>query len=110
MYNLDFNDTNILGTLDYFSNGVDYLELKSEKYIDAGDIFINLEKLRNDKKYVELINIVNKGQLRNEEQTAINYILYPKIGILPYKYNIFNFYDELDIKVYSDKLRTNINF
>ena len=109
MYNLDFNDTYILGTLDYLSNGVDYLELKSEKYINAGVILMNLEKLRNDKKYVELINIVNKVQLRNEDQTAINYILYPKIGILPYKYNIFNFYDELDIKVYSDKLRINVN-
>ena len=28
---------------------------------------------------------------------------------MPYKYNIFNFYDELDIKVYSDKLRINVN-
>ena len=73
MYNLDFNDTYILGTLDYLSNGVDYLELKSEKYINTGVILMNLEKLRNDKKYVELINIVNKVQLRNEDH--IYYIL-----------------------------------
>jgi lipopolysaccharide biosynthesis glycosyltransferase len=109
MYNLDFNDTYIIGTLDYFSNGVDYLKLKSEKYINSGVLLINLEKLRNDKKYIELINIVNKVKLRHEDQTVINYILYPKIGILPYKYNIFTFYDKLDIKIYSDKLRTNVN-
>jgi lipopolysaccharide biosynthesis glycosyltransferase len=52
MYNLDFNDAYIIGTLDYFSNGVDYLELKSEKYINSGVLLINLEKLRNDEKYL----------------------------------------------------------
>jgi lipopolysaccharide biosynthesis glycosyltransferase len=109
MYNLDFNDTYIIGTLDYFSNGVDYLKLKSEKYINSGVLLINLEKLRNDKKYIELINFANKAELRNGDQTVLNFILYPKIGILPYKYNIFNFYDELDIKVYSDRLRTKVN-
>lgn len=109
MYNLDFNDTYILGSLDYISNGVDYLGLKSEKYINDGVILMNLEKIRNDKKYIELINIANKVKLKKDEQTALNYVLYPKIGIFPYKYNIFNFYDELDIKVYSDRLRTKVN-
>ena len=33
MYNLNFNDNYVLGILDFFSGGVDYLGIKSEKYI-----------------------------------------------------------------------------
>ena len=108
MYQLDFKNNSVMGSLDYYSYGVDYLGIKSDKCICAGVILINLEKIRNDKKYYDLINIT-KIWLNNDDQTAINFILYPDIGILPNKYNIFNFYDTRDIQVYGNWLRQKIN-
>ena len=109
MYNLDFNDNYILGLYDYLSKGVDYLGIKSNIYINAGVILINLKKIREDNKTFELINLANKKiDLKSEDQTILNYILHPKIGRLNSKYCIFNFEDSSDIKVYIDKLRTKI--
>ena len=45
----------------------------------------------------------------HQDQTIINFILYPKIGILPSKYSIWNFNDKLDIMKYSKHLRIEIN-
>ena len=70
---------------------------------------MNLEKIRNDKKYYDLINITKKVRLNKEDQTAINYIFYPDIGFLPSKYNIFNFNDISDIRVYRKYIRMEIN-
>ena len=109
IFQLDFNDNYVLGTLDYYSFGVDYLGLKSDRYINAGVILMNLEKIRNDKKYYDLINITNNVILRNDDQTAINYVLYPKIGQFPIKTNVFIFYDQSDINKYLNYLRVKIN-
>ena len=38
------------------------------------------------------------NNLQNNDQTIINYILYPNIGLLPFKYGIFNFDSIFDIK------------
>ena len=109
IFQLDFNDNYVLGTLDYYSFGVDYLGLKSDRYINAGVILMNLEKIRNDKKYYDLINITNNVILKNDDQTAINYVLYPKIGQFPIKTNVFIFYDQSDINIYLNYLRVKIN-
>ena len=111
MYNLDFNDNYILGLYDYLSYGVDYLGIKSKIYINAGVILINLKKIREDNKTIELINMANSNMtLSNEDQTIFNYVFYPKIGRLPSKYAIFNFEDKSDIKVYIKSLRTKIPY
>ncbi len=109
IFQLDFNDNYVLGTLDYYSFGVDYLGLKSDRYINAGVILMNLEKIRNDKKYYDLINITTKVGLKHFDQTAINYALYPKLGQLPFKFNVFTFYDQSDINEYIKSLRQNVN-
>ena len=109
MYQLEFNNKSIMGILDFDSYGIDYLGLKSEKFINTGVLLINLEKIRNDKKYYDLINITTKVGLKHEDQSAFNYILYHDIGILPYKYCIFNFYKTLDIQNYANRLRQKIN-
>ena len=109
MFQLDFNNSYVLGTLDYYSYGVDYLGIKSKKYINSGVLLINLEKIRNDKKYYDLIKITKKVRLTNDDQTAINYVLYPDIGFLRPKYNIFNFHDISDIKVYTKQIRMEVN-
>ena len=109
VFQIDFNDNYIVGTLDYISDGVDYLGIKSNKYINTGVILMNLEKIRNDKKYYDLINITTKVELKHFDQTAINYVLYPKLGQLPFKFNVFTFYDQSDINEYIKSLRQNVN-
>ena len=99
MYQTSFQNNYVLGFLDIFSEGVDYLGLKSEKYINAGVILLNLKEIRRDKKHYELLYMaLNHKKLKHQDQTVINYILYPKIGLLPFKYGIFNFPTEFDIK------------
>ena len=110
MYNLDFNDNYILGVYDYISNGIDYLGIKSEIYINTGAILLNLKKMREDNKIFELLNLTNSNiKLNKVDQTAFNYILFPKIGRLLSKYAIFNFEYKSDIIVYVNILRTKIS-
>ena len=110
MYEVKLNDNYVLGNLDFQSNGIDYLGIKSKKYINSGVLLLNLEKIRNNNKFIHLLNItINNTKLIHQDQTIINFILYPKIGILPSKYSIWNFNDKLDIMKYSKHLRIEIN-
>ena len=111
MYNLQLRDNYVLGILDLLTHGVDYLCLKPEKYINAGVLLLNLDLIRKDQKFYEMLSMSkNKNQLKNNDQTIINYILYPKIGILPSKYGIFNFDSIFDIKyLYMKTIRQNLN-
>ena len=111
MYHTPFKNNYVLGFLDILSGGIDYLGIQSEKYINAGVLLMNLEKIRNDNKHYELLYMAqNHRQLKHQDQTIINYILYPYIGILPYKYGIFNFPSEFDIKyLYLKNIRQNLN-
>ena len=111
MYNLNFNDNYILGIYDILNDGIDYLGIKSQIYINAGVTLLNLKKLRDDKKVYEFLNLIDSGkQLKNVDQTVINYLLYPKIGRLPSKFGMFNYEDEFDIKFYLEHIRTKIPF
>jgi len=111
MYNLPFNNYYALGILDILSNGLDYLGLISEKYINAGVLLLNLDLIRKDHKYYELLSMYKYyKKLNNNDQTIINYVFYPKIGILPSKFGIFNFDSIFDIKyIYLKAIRTNLN-
>ena len=111
MYQTPFQNNYVLGFLDIFSEGIDYLGLKSEKYINAGVILLNLEKIRKDKKHYELLYMaLNHKKLKHQDQTVINYILYPNIGLLPFKYGIFNFPTIFDIKyLYLKIIRQKLN-
>jgi lipopolysaccharide biosynthesis glycosyltransferase len=110
MYELPFNDNYILGFLDVLSNGVDFLGIQSEKYINSGVILLNLDKIRNDNKIYDIINIADsKKVLPGLDQTIINYVFYPKIGILPSKFGIWNFSDKKDIHIYLSHLRTKLD-
>ena len=111
MFQLSFKDNYVLGFLDILSGAVDYLGLKSEKYINAGIILINLEKIRKDRKHYELLYMaLNHKNLKHHDQTIINYVLYPNIGVLPCKYGIFNYPTLFDIKyIYLKNIRQNID-
>ena len=91
------------------SDGVDFLGIKSNIYICSGVTLLNLKKIRNDKKDMELVNMANSNiKLYKVDQEIINYVLYTKIGRLPSKFGIWNFEDKSDIELYLSKLRTKV--
>ena len=109
MYNLNFNDNYIFGLYEINSNGLDYLGLNSSIYINASVALLNLKKMRQGKKIFKLIDMCNSDiKLTQVDQTAINYVLYPNIGRLQSKYNIYNLEDKNDLNVYNNLLRTKI--
>ena len=111
MYQIPFNNNYILGNLDVISHAIDYLGIKSNKYINSGVVLINLDKIRKDNKYFDLIKMAEYHQdLRHVDQTVINYVLYPYIGILPFKYGILSFQSKIDIEnKYIKLIRQKIN-
>ena len=111
MYLLPLKNYYVLGFLDFLSNGLDYIGLKSEKYINAGVILLNLDLIRKEKKFYDMLYMAkNNKNLKNNDQTIINYVFYPKIGILPSKFGIFNFESIFDIKyLYMKNIRINYN-
>ena len=109
MYNLDFNDNYVLGMYDILADGVDYLGIKSKIYICAGTLLLNLKKLREDNKIVEIMNLTNSNiELKNVDQTVVNYLFHPKIGRLSSKYVMFNYEEKSDLLFYINRLRTKI--
>ena len=112
MYNLQLHNNYALGYLDLLSDGVDYLGLISEKYINAGVLLLNLKLIREHNKVYELLHMAKYSKnMKNNDQTIINYIFYPNIGILPLKYGIFNFDTIFDIKyLYLRNIRQQLNY
>ena len=110
MYESDFKDNYILGTWGYYYFDLYYIGIKPYKYINAGVILLNLEKIRKNQKYYELINKTNNDKyLRHDGHTVLNNILYPEIGDLSYKYNIFNFHHLSDAQMYAEDVGKNIS-
>ena len=110
MYNLNFDGNYVLGFYDVIPNAVDYLGINSTKYINAGVILLDLEKIIKDNKTKEIIDLTTNTdfKLNNYDQTVINYLFYPKIGRLPSKYGLFNFGDKNDLIKYNNIIRTKI--
>ena len=105
MYNLHFNNNYILGLRDHkgMGNDVKSLGINNDKYICSGVILFNLKKIREDNKSkLAVYFLLNKTEsIRYFDQTVINYIYYPYIGQLPYKYGIFNYQNERElIRIY----------
>ncbi len=68
-----------------------------DKYVNAGVLVINLEKIRND----SLVPCFLKQLKREnwyEDQDVLNLCCYPEIKCLPLKYNLFHFYLGKSIK------------
>ena len=96
----------MLGFFDVPSSGIDYLGINSTTYINAGVSLFNLEKMRKDNKTFEFLNLTDSNvNLISVDQTALNYVLYPKLGRLPSKYGLFNFEDKSDLNFYLKLIR-----
>ena len=53
------------------SNDIDYLGIRSEKYINSGVILFNLKKVREDRIIKKIIDLINdkKISLHKDDQT-----------------------------------------
>ena len=91
MYEINMDNYYFKGFLDI---NVRY-NLKIDNYICSGVLLINLEKLRKDKIVNKMYDymIKNNKNLYFHDQSIINDVCKEKIGILPPKFGIFNFYN-----------------
>ncbi len=92
----------------YFKGFLDINErfnLKIDNYICAGVLLINLENLRNDKIVNKMYNymIKNNKNLYFHDQSIINDVCKEKIGILPPKFGIFNYYNLKTLYKFTNK-------
>jgi alpha-N-acetylglucosamine transferase len=80
MFFLPFNDTYILGYPFHTADSLYKFGIHSKNYINAGVILINIKKIREDGKDLELINFTKKKgkRLFFLEQDAINYVYLKK--------------------------------
>ena len=110
MYNYPFNDNYILGHPYYSPEAVDKFKINAIHYINGGCLLFNLEKIRKDKKDVDLLYFTIKKNklLKYREQDSINYIFHPKIGFLPLKYGMYMITNE-HLNILSRYIRSPIN-
>ena len=111
MFNLPFNGNYILGFPFFMGYIMDKLGINATHYINGGCLLFNIDKIRKDKKDVDLLQftIKNNSVLRFREQDSINYVFYPKIGFLPLKYGIYMIGDKRKFKELSRYTRSPLN-
>jgi len=76
MFYLPFNNTYVLGYPFHTANSLYRFGIFSKKYVNGGVLLINMKKIREDGKDLELINFTKKKgkRLFFLEQDAINYV------------------------------------
>ena len=93
MYDIDMEGLYYRGFLDNNVDGTLSFGFKSEHYICAGVMLINLKELRKDdmvKKFNTFIE-ENNNRLVQHDQTVINVVCADKIGVLPPKFGMVNY-------------------
>ena len=112
MFNLPFNDNYILG-YPFHTPWMVKINGKHPKiYVNAGVLLININKIRNDNKDIEVINFTKKyvKKLFFLEMDAMNYIYYKKMGLLPLKYGVYLYGNITNFKKkYSYKLKVKLD-
>ena len=112
MYNYPFNGSYILGHPFYTPEAVDRFKINATHYINGGCLLFNIEKIRKDKKDVDLLQFTIKrnNNLRFREQDSINYVFHPKIGFLPLKYGMYMIPNNYFFKIIATKyVRSHLN-
>ena len=111
MYEYPFNNNYILGHPFYMPYVMDKYGINAKHYINGGCLLFNIEKIRKDKKDIELLHFTfrNNSRLRFREQDSINYVFFPNIGFLPLKYGIYMIGDNRRFKSISRQVRTPLN-
>lgn len=101
MFSIGMKNNYYMGFLDDTVNGVDHLGVKSQHYINAGVLLIDLNKLRQENMPEKMVTFAREDPEALAglfDQTMINYLCINNIGILPPRFGMFAFEDkELEI-------------
>ena len=81
LYNTDISEYEFGGVLDYYGK-----VFMGRKYVNAGVLLLNLEKIRETSLFERVIEILNKKKVFLPDQTALNKLVGKKL-ILQRKYN-----------------------
>lgn len=108
MYDIDMEGYYYKGFLDDSVAAIGSFGVKNDHPICAGVMLINLKELRKDdmvNKFAKFIE-ENYEKLIQHDQTTINVLCYEKIGVLPPKYGLFNYFlDYTKAQTYMEELR-----
>ena len=96
MLNINMNNNIVMGFLDNAQRFAKMFGIYTYKYITAGVILLDLEKIRKENITNQFFSFIKKNQklLRQEDQTVINIVLHKRVGILPAKYGLWTFYNK----------------
>jgi len=112
MYNLPFKGNYVLGYPFHTPYIIDKLGINSKYYINGRVILLNIKKIRQYNKDIELLKYTfdNHKKVLFLEQDTLNYVFYGKIGFLPLKYGIYLYGNLKEFKKsYMENLRVNLN-
>lgn len=93
MININMNNNIVMGFIDDKYYLTKKFGIISYKYITAGVLLFNLEKMRKEKITKKFFRFMqkNKKLLTQKDQTIINIVLNKRIGFLPPKFGIWDF-------------------
>ena len=96
MLNINMNNNIVMGFLDNAQRFARIFGIKTNKYITAGVILLNLELIRKEKFTQKFFDFIKKNNklLKQEDQTVINIVLHKRVGILPAKFGLWTFYNK----------------
>ena len=98
MYNIEFKkDMYISGVLDRVSmiKELEVFGIKTNKYINSGVLLMDLKTMRENSIEKKLRDFIATHDIKTVDQTAINAVCHNNIQILPYKYAVFQIYEDL---------------
>ena len=98
MYDIDMDGLYYRGYLDNNVDGTSSFGVKSEHYICAGVMLINLKELRKNDMANKFNSFIEENNvlLVQHDQTVINVVCADKIGVLPPKFGMFNIHAQKD--------------
>lgn len=98
LWEIDINNYAVAGIRDRINDNIRlYNRLRyalSDGYINAGVLLINLKKWREEEVFERALNISEKDPaiLKNHDQDIINILFHDSKKILPFKYNLLEYY------------------
>ena len=97
-YNIQFQkDMYIAAVLDRVGmlKELEVFGIKPKKYINAGVLLMDLKTMRENSIEKKLRDFIATHDIKTVDQTAINAVCHNNIQILPYKYAVFQIYEDL---------------
>ena len=98
MYNIQFEkDMYISGVLDRVGmiKELEVFGIKTNKYINSGVLLMDLKTMRENSIEKKLRDFIATHAIKTVDQTAINAVCINNTQILPYKYAVFQDYENL---------------